>query len=188
MRFTKTAALIMSLGIVAGSVAACSEPEPVSSDINIIASQDQGSSVVSTDEHFNPEAESQNYVFTRKGYNFIVGTVFDESALPEEPSEYFETASCAGEGMAMAYRFGTSFWVELYTESDVIAAIYLTDDTVATAEGISIGSTKDQVKEAYGDPLEETDYLIQYKKGSCLLQFEFNAEGTVEKIVYFDKQ
>ena len=159
MRFTKTAALIMSLGIVAGSVVACSEPEPVSSDINIIASQDQGGNVVSTDEHFNPEAESQNYVFTRKGYNYIVGTVFDESALPEEPSEYFETASCAGEGMAMAYRFGTSFWVELYTESDVIA-----------------------------DPLEETDYLIQYKKGSCLLQFEFNAEGTVEKIVYFDKQ
>lgn len=188
MRFTKTAALIMSLSIVAGSVAACSEPEPVSSDINVISSQEQGGSVVSTDEHFNPEAENENYVFTRKGYDYIVGTVFDESALPEEPTDYFETASCAGEGMAMAYQFGTSFWVELYTESDVIAAIYLTDDTVETAEGISIGCTKDQVKDAYENPVEETDYLLQYKKGSCLLQFEFDENGEVSKIIYFDKQ
>ena len=44
MKFTKAAALIMSLSIVGVSVAACNnEPEPVSSDVNVISTQQQNS-------------------------------------------------------------------------------------------------------------------------------------------------
>ena len=43
MKIVKAAALIMSLSIAGMSLAACSnEPEPVSSDINIISTQASG--------------------------------------------------------------------------------------------------------------------------------------------------
>ena len=48
MKFTKIAALALGLTMVGTAVAACSnEPEPVSSDINIISTQGQNSGAAS---------------------------------------------------------------------------------------------------------------------------------------------
>ena len=43
------------------------------------------------------------------------------------------------------------------------------DDTVSTDEGISIGSTKDEVTEAYGDASEESASKLVYEKGDTEL-------------------
>ena len=63
MKFTKTAALILSLSIVGVGVAACSnEPEPVSSDINIISTQAQGGTgATAPSGSIDENAEENNY-------------------------------------------------------------------------------------------------------------------------------
>jgi len=187
MKFTKVAALLLSLGMVGTGVAACSnEPEPVSSDINIISTQGQNSGVAASEATVNPNAQNENYAFNYKGYDFIVDTVMDESKLPEN-YDVDETASCAGVGLATIYRTG-SFDVELRVGSDIIAAIYIHDDTVTTAEGIYIGNTMDQVKQVYGEPSMDNGHTIEYFKGSSKLHFEFKDTGAVETITYFSQQ
>ena len=187
MKFVKAAALILSLSIAGMSLAACSnEPEPVSSDINIISTQAQGQNKVNLPQGgiVDPNAESENFVFNYKGCNFVVNTVVDESKLPDD-YDVKEQASCAGQGMATHYVFkGGSFWVETYPGSESIYVIVLCDDTVTTAEGVYIGSTKDSVKAAYGEPATETDYVMDYNKGSSTLRFSLNDSGEVKEIFY----
>ena len=94
MKIVKAAALLMSLSIVGMSLCACAgEPEPVSSDINIISTQAQntGSAV---------ETSAAPYVFDYN--NFIIGTPIDRSKLPENYDEVMQ-ASCAGVGLATVF-------------------------------------------------------------------------------------
>ena len=191
MKFVKAAALIMSLSIAGMSLAACSnEPEPVSSDINIISTQAQGQNtgVSLPNGNVDPNAESANFVFVYKGCNFVVNTVVDESKFPDDDYDVKEQASCAGQGMATNYKFkGGSFWAETYPGSDSLYIITLCDDTVTTAEGIYIGSTMDDVKLAYGEPVTATDALLSYEKGSSELRFTFDGNGVVNGIFYIGK-
>ena len=66
MKFVKTAALIMSLSIAGAALCACNnQPEPVSSDINVIATQSQNSNVGNTDETSgNVAGSNTTYKFT----------------------------------------------------------------------------------------------------------------------------
>lgn len=187
MRFVKTAALLMSLSIAGLSICACSnEPEPVSSDINIISTQGQNSGSGSeATEAVN--AASENFAFNYKGYDFIVDTAIDESKLPEDYDVVME-ASCAGVGLAQTYKT-RSFDVELRLNSDdIITRIFLRDDTVSTAEGIHVGSTMEEVRNVYGEPALDTSLSMAYTKGSSKLQFDFDAEGKVQFITYFGTQ
>ncbi len=187
MKFTKVAALILSLSVAGMSVAACSnEPEPVSSDINIISTQSQSSMVATAPSAYvDPNAESENFVFTYSGYNFVVNTVLDESQLPDD-YDVFQQASCAGQGLASHYEFkGGSFWVELYPGADSIYTIQILDDTVTTAEGVYIGNTLDQVKAAYGEPSISSEAVVVYEKGSSQLWFGLDENNVVNQIMYF---
>lgn len=189
MKILKAAALIMSLSIAGMSLAACSnEPEPVSSDINIISTQAQNTTVSLPNGNVDPNAESGNFVFTYKGCNFVVNTVVDESKFPDDDYTAQQQASCAGQGIATNYSFkGGSFWAETYPGSDSLYIVALCDDTVTTVEGIYIGSTMDQVKEAYGEPSTATDTLLVYEKGSSELRFNFDGNGAVNGIFYIGK-
>ena len=183
MKFTKVAALIMSLSIVGASVAACSnEPEPVSSDVNVISTQNQNSGA-GTDATSDDKAASENYVFTYKGVNFIINTDIDVSSFADSDYDLDQVASCAGQGLASQYSFGSTFFVETDVGSDVIVWIKLFDDTVSTAEGVYIGQTVEDVKAVYGEPSTSTDYLMVYTKGTSELRFEV-ADGKVTSINY----
>lgn len=179
----------MSLSIAGLTLAACSnEPEPVSSDINIISTQAQNTNVSLPNGHVDPNAESENFVFKYNGCDFVVNTVVDESKFPEGEYDAQLQASCAGQGMATNYKFkGGSFWAETYPGSDSLYIVTLCDDTVTTAEGIYIGSTMDKVKEVYGEPATATDTLLVYEKGSSELRFNFDANGAVNGIFYIGK-
>ena len=93
----------------------------------------------------------------------------DAAAVVEklgEPLDYFESESCAFEGLDKVYTY-PGFKLNTYPEEDkdyVLSVVFM-DDTVETEEGIAIGSTKDQVTEAYGDPAEESDTSLVYEKG-----------------------
>ena len=183
MRFAKATALLMSLSIVGASVAACSnEPEPVSSDVNVISTQNQNSGA-GTDATSDDKAASENYVFTYKGVNFIINTDIDVSSFADSDYDLDQVASCAGQGLASQYSFGSTFFVETDVGSDVVVWIKLFDDTVSTAEGVYIGQTVEDVKAVYGEPSTSTDYLMVYTKGTSELRFEV-ADGKVTSINY----
>jgi hypothetical protein len=108
MKLIKIAALLMGLSIVGLNICSCSnEPEPVSSDINVISTQAQNTGSAA-------ETSSVPYVFDYN--NFVVGNEFDESKLPEDwDSE--PAADCARVGMGVRY-FTSSFDVYMYTDTN----------------------------------------------------------------------
>ena len=108
------------------------------------------------------------------GFTYTNGSVTiemnsDAAAVVEklgEPLDYFESESCAFEGLDKVYTY-PGFKLNTYPDEDkdyVLSVVFM-DDTVETEEGIAIGSTKDQVTEAYGDPAEESDTSLVYEKG-----------------------
>ena len=127
------------------------------------------------------------YVFKVNGTSLSPDADMDalKGNLGKEKS-VFEAPSCAGQGTAYTYDYG-SYTVETYPAEDKktrIGYITLKDDTVATAEGIDLSATKDQVKAKYGEPdSSSSDTILIYKKGSMKLEFIF--EGNSMKSIQY---
>lgn len=68
-----------------------------------------------------------------------------------QPQHCTEAASCAFDGMDKTYYYG-SFYLSTYptAEGERVYSLWFADDTVATAEGIRIGSPQAAVEAAYG--------------------------------------
>lgn len=146
------AAAVMVMGL---SLAACGSSDSGSSSSG---SSSSGSSASSSSEGFS---------FTSGSTKIEMNA--DASAIVEElgdPDDYFESESCAFEGLDKVYTY-PGFHLNTYPvdDKDYVLSVDFMDDTVATDEGISIGSTKDEVTEAYGDPAEESDTSMVYEKG-----------------------
>ena len=199
MKYVKAAALIMSLSIAGAVLCACNnnQPQPVSSDVNVISTQSQIGNVAPGETidvaNIDKNAASSNYKFTYKGVDIICSAAFDDSKFDDSEYEYMEQASCAGQGLDHVYIFkGGSFQVVSHPMDDnsgecKVMYVMLNDDTVATPEGVYIGNTVDQVKAAYGDPDADksTDSILIYTKGTSFIQFEINENKVVTSIVYF---
>lgn len=101
-----------------------------------------------------------------------------------EADSYFESESCAFQGLDKVYTYGsvviTTYPVD---KVDYVYSIELKDDTVETAEGVCIGSSKEDVIGAYGDPADETGTALVYKKGESTLSFMLEGDK-VNSIVY----
>ena len=100
-------------------------------------------------------------------------------------NDYEEKPSCGFSGISKLYVYG-SFEIETYPVDgkDYVYSVKLYDDSVATAEGIRIGSSKAQVVEAYGDADSESGTILTYRAKNMYLQFIFNAAGVVSNIYY----
>lgn len=179
MKIIKAVALLMGLSIVGLNICACSnEPEPVSSDVNIISTQAQNSGVGS-------ETQNAPYVFDYN--NFIIGADLDVSKLPDD-FQFEPVAECAFIGMAEKYST-SSFDVYVQPDTHKIYLVELKDDTVSTPEGIHIGSTVDEIKLAYVDePVSESANSILYVYDSYQLQFTLDDAGKVTKLFYSESQ
>lgn len=126
------------------------------------------------------------------GYYFTLNgvTVFANAKMAPiaealgEPTSYFESESCAFQGLDKVYTYG-SVVISTYPENeqDFVYIIELKDDTVETTEGICIGSTKDDVVAAYGQATSETDTALSYQKDDCILAFIFDGDS-VSNITY----
>lgn len=106
-----------------------------------------------------------------QGFLFSWGDVtiaMDQEAGPVlyklgAPQECSQTPSCAFEGMDTTYFHG-SFYMTTYPagSSEHISGLWFADDTVATREGIRIGSSREAVEEAYG--------ADHFRGNSCILE------------------
>lgn len=97
------------------------------------------------------------------------------------------TDSCGGfEGKDRIYYYnGFRVYTTPAKKGEVVNKIELTDDSVSTPQGLTIGSTKDAVVKAMGEGTAVGDNLT-YEKGSMKLQFIFR-DGTVTNIQYVAK-
>ena len=180
MKFVKTAALIMSLSIAGAALCACNDqPEPVSSDINVIATQSQNSGNASSEESgANNPGSTATYKFTYKGADFVINQEVDLSKFVDGTDyELIESMSCANAAGELGWeiRF-TGGSVEVRTTPEdgkqLIQNIIVYDDTVATPEGISVGSKVDQFKAVYGEPTDTTEEALIYEvTEDTVLQF-----------------
>ena len=128
------------------------------------------------------------YPFEYQGVNILV----NEDAVPVleelgEAMDYVETPSCAFLGTDKFYYYSG---IELATypsdDKDYIYYIEFMDDTVATKEGISIGSSVDEMITAYGEDYEEeigTNTSYTYTLGDSKLIFVTD-DDTITGITY----
>ena len=104
-----------------------------------------------------------------------------------EPLNKNVTAACGGiPGEDVVYTFeGYRIKTTPGKNGDVICMIELTDDSVSTPEGLTIGSTKDKVVSTMGKGETVGENLI-YAKGNMKLQFLIR-DGFVTNIQYLAK-
>lgn len=89
-----------------------------------------------------------------------------------ESMDYFEAASCAFQGLDKIYYY-SGFELSTYPqgEKDFISAVNLLDDTVATEEGIYLGSSMDDVIDAYGEDYSQENDFYTYTMDDSQLTF-----------------
>ena len=126
-----------------------------------------------------PAAGGDGYTFTSG--STVIAMNEDASAVVEELGEaddYFESESCAFEGLDKVYSY-PGFQLNTYPvdDKDYVLSVVFMDDTVSTDEGISIGSTKDEVTEAYGDPSSESATELVYEKGDTELKIGLDGDS-----------
>ncbi len=89
-----------------------------------------------------------------------------------EPADYFEAASCAFQGLDKIFYYN-GFELGTYPqgEKDYVSYVNLLDDTVTTEKGIYLGSTLEDMKEAYGEDYTSEGNAYIYRKGETKLTF-----------------
>ena len=119
------------------------------------------------------------------GYSFTSGSTKiemgkDASKIVEslgDADDYFESESCAFEGLDKVYSY-PGFKLNTYPKDgkDYVLSVVFMDDTVSTKEGVSIGSTKDEVTKAYGDASEESASKL-YEDGDTKMTIGLNGDS-----------
>ena len=135
------------------------------------------------------DKEEVNYSFKSGEVGFSVN--HDADAVIEklgDPIDLVETPSCGGgEEPDREYTYA-GFKFNTVNENGVnkIVKIVLTDDSVSTPEGISIGDSREAVIEAYGENFtENASGTLTYTDGSTKLMFGIS-DGCVSAIHYVE--
>ena len=140
-----------------------------------------------------PPEELTSAVVENNTYTFVYNnTVVTPHAKMSElmnglgdPSSYEESPSCLYQGLDKDYTY-PGFKLRTYPENEVdyVLNVCFTDDSVATPEGIMLGSTRSEVINAYGSSFTEQNGNVVYVKGNTELRFRFNGDS-VSAIEYW---
>ncbi len=97
-----------------------------------------------------------------------------------ESDSYFEAASCAFDGLDKTYTYSD---VEIITypdeDVDYVSSVRLLSNAAATPEGITIGSSKEDVVAAYGEDFEAFGEQYTYEDGDAQLYILFENDAVV---------
>ena len=120
-----------------------------------------------------------------RGVELTVGMAADE-AIARLGDDYTvtEAESCAGQGMDRMYTYPS---VRLYVFAPVegeavVSSVSYTDDGVATADGLRIGSKVEEVVAVMGEPDEKGDARLVYRADGAVLTFGLR-DGVVVSVV-----
>ena len=137
------------------------------------------------------EPEMQNgkkdYVFRAGDTEIAVGADGGEvvKALGT-PISYSEDGKCDGTGDKFKNYGYSGFSVKTDPQNGVdrVYQIRLTSDRYATAEGITIGNSREDVLEKYGTPDFTGKTSVAYYAKTMQLEFHFSDDGKVTNILY----
>ena len=131
------------------------------------------------------DPQEENFSFTYNGTKITLGA----EAAPiidalGEPRSYTEEPSCAFEGMDKTYYYG-SFYFSTYplNGKDFVYSFWFADDSVATNDGIRIGTTKAQVEAICGADCFNGTNMYSQTLGNSKLTILME-EGMVSSIQY----
>jgi len=136
------------------------------------------------------DKEEVNYSFKSGEVGFSVH--HDADAVIEklgDPIDLVETPSCGGGAEPDREYTYSGFKFNTVNENGVnkIVKIVLTDDSVSTPEGISIGDGREAVIETYGENFtENASGTLTYTDGDTKLMFGIS-NGCVSAIHYVEK-
>ena len=186
----KTITLLLVLSMTCALAACGNEDKEVDSTV---LGEENATNVTTTVADNNTDATEASteasLTETNDGYTYDLNgvslSINAEMAPLGEPDFYFESESCAFQGLDKVYTYG-SVEITTYPEDDVdyILTIALLDDTVTTPEGIYIGSTQEQVIEAYGEAATTTDTSLIYTDDNGTILTFIISDGIVSYISY----
>ena len=136
------------------------------------------------------DKEEVNYSFKSGEVGFSVH--HDADAVIEklgDPIDLVETPSCGGGAEPDREYTYAGFKFNTVNENGLnkIVKIVLTDDSVSTPEGISIGSSRDEVIAAYGESFtENASGTLTYTDGTTKLMIGIK-DGAVSAIHYVEE-
>lgn len=133
-----------------------------------------------------PALQNDVYVFVYRGTSVTPHAKMSElvAGLGDTVS-YEESPSCLYQGLDKDYTYA-GFKLRTYPENgtDYVLNICFTDDSVATPEGIMLGSARSEVEAAYGTSYTEQNGNVIYTKDKTELRFRFDGDN-VSAIEYW---
>ena len=134
-----------------------------------------------------PSAPAKEYVFSYNG----ISIPMKAEAAPivsqlGEPLNYIESESCAFKGLDKIYTYA-SFELCTYPVDgvDYVLSVRFTNDTVSTAEGISIGSSLDSLNTVYSSSVAVGETGFTLTGGDSSLAFILDGStGAVTSVKY----
>ena len=131
------------------------------------------------------DPQEENFTFTYNGTKITLGA----EAAPiidalGEPRSYTEEPSCAFDGLDKTYYYG-SFYLSTYPmdSKDYVYSIWFADDSVATEDGIRIGSTQAQVEAIFGTNCFNGTNSYMQSKGESKVVYLLE-DGLIKSIQY----
>lgn len=131
------------------------------------------------------ETSQEGYAFVKDGVEIKMNAKAEEliQGLGKPQSE-FVAPTCAFQGNDKVFTY-PGFQLNTYQNEkseDFVLGVLLTDDSVATKEGLRLFDPISKVKELYGET-EVKEGLYRYEKGDCQLSIVDN-NGKVYSIEY----
>ena len=109
--------------------------------------------------------------------------VLDALGVPISHSE--EKEGCGSDEYVGVYKYqGIGIKTKHVSGREIIDTVTITDDTVRTSKGITVGSSRNDVIAAYGENFEEHPSGIVYRKGQVSLNFSIRDDRVV--LLYYD--
>ena len=128
-----------------------------------------------------------NYIFKSGSVEIVPGedSAAVISALGEANSYDEEDIGCGNNEMAKVYNYG-GFQIKTYPDNskDYIDIVTIKNDSVSTPEGITIGSSRDDVISAYGEDYEAKGDGLIYKKDKTTLNIVIRNDAVTS--IYYD--
>ena len=133
-----------------------------------------------------PPSEPRTLSLAYRGVALTVGAAADEviAALGDDYT-VTEAESCAGQGVDRLYTYpSVRLYVFAPTEGEaVISSVSYTDDGAATADGLRIGSQKQDVIAALGEADEASDARLIYRGKGSVLTFGLRDDVVVSVVL-----
>ena len=195
----KRVVAVMLTLLMALSLAACSKEEeqkPAPEDQNPPAVEDQGDAQTPADAPSGGEPQTPAGPAPEVKAESKYVPAYQGCALPAnadfaplltylgDPVNYFEAESCAFEGLDKTYTYD-GVEIVTYPDEDVdrISSVRILSEAVSTPEGITIGSTPEDVTAAYGEDYTAMGQQYTYEDGDCLLSVLFQ-DGKAVSVEY----